>query len=1269
MKNFSFKKVLAVTLAAATALTFAPVSTLGLTGVVEAQAAQDVANAHLKSITDAETALKTAQKSLADADTAIGASPSGNIEDAAQDVKDAVSKAKSDFDAAVSAVTDAGTAATAVGVTITAPTETINNTDGQTLSAIKTSIGTAKDQVDALLADTSATNEITDAKAAAQDKVKAEKATTVKFQQNGEDVTQVEGKVGNTISVNAVFTNGASSQTFQLKSNNDFVATVSGTTTGTATSQVLTITPVAVGSTQVVLKVDGKEYNLDVVILGDRTETSISAASQANASLNAQSEKVADVVVNGSNLSSTVTANNPTAPSNPTVKAVKGTDTRKDIADGDITATLGTATVTSDGTQASFPLQITNIAAKIGDQYDVTVTDSAVTSSAKRVTIRVTIVSAAADTTFTTGGVLTDILAYKGASYDLAEHAAVKYTAKGSPAVNLSGSELTWYLVDKTKKPAVGEARADLKSMNIDASTGTIESGVAGSMKVTVADKGKFVDAVDDKANLVAEAVINGVRTVVYVSPSTVKVDPINTDNVAAISNVIDVSVQGTGKSASDNKIGVLDNQIANPTQDNKYLKASQITYPAVSATDDTTVQTSNKYSLTVVKASGDDNPFKGSYLNLSTDVAPGIYYETAYIPFRVNGDSTNTTYIQKVTIKVSVNTGVNFRVKDGGSILATTYSNDTLATDSTVYLNLVNLKTWNIKDYIETDAEDASKVTYSFRSDSANVDVKDGLLTAKSVGNAIIYIKATYNNITTVEVPLQVRVNKNAFDTITVTGKDGDVARVLAPRDYDNNSIKVVDTEEKLVTKQIPYVQIEIRGNETSNVTETPVVKSSNNAKLSYAFVKDYSGNGLTIDPSTGKITIDYTKCTNGTDEKAATAMGVYAVKVVSTETASSATTTSYYYVVVDYNDQKINGLQNAYTVGACADNTHSHATAVALLTESNSSAKNFRVVDNNATDDFYGIDYYKNDNKKAFDNADVTSTSVVTNPVTGLTYTTTTTSTFEQCGVVTRAYASGQTEHVLAYNKADYKDKAGYTAKLITMTSAAAVDNYVAKIVNKATGDVLYDYTVDGTDTAKQLTIDKETTIQVTLAHPVASVVSGSAVHLSISDVDSKSGDVINQNRFVTAVKNTAEVDVRLFPNEKGTQVIAIGPTGHLTATDRTDIHHKAVQLAVTYTGKKVTTDSPAKVSGLKVSNKKGAKVTVKFNKVTTYPTMRYYVQKKIGKKTSGKSVGSTKTTLSVGKGKTVKVRVKAYYYDQNGTKHVGKYSSWKTLKTDKK
>ena len=99
------------------------------------------------------------------------------------------------------------------------------------------------------------------------------------------------------------------------------------------------------------------------------------------------------------------------------------------------------------------------------------------------------------------------------------------------------------------------------------------------------------------------------------------------------------------------------------------------------------------------------------------------------------------------------------------------------------------------------------------------------------------------------------------------------------------------------------------------------------------------------------------------------------------------------------------------------------------------------------------------------------------------------------------------------------------------------------------------------------------------------------------------------------------------------------------------------------------KVTGADPAKVTGVKVSNKKGAKVTVSFTKDTTNPTMKYYVQKKVSGKTSGKSVGSTKTTLSVKKGATVKVRVKAYYYDANGVKHVGKYSAWKTLKTDKK
>ena len=94
-----------------------------------------------------------------------------------------------------------------------------------------------------------------------------------------------------------------------------------------------------------------------------------------------------------------------------------------------------------------------------------------------------------------------------------------------------------------------------------------------------------------------------------------------------------------------------------------------------------------------------------------------------------------------------------------------------------------------------------------------------------------------------------------------------------------------------------------------------------------------------------------------------------------------------------------------------------------------------------------------------------------------------------------------------------------------------------------------------------------------------------------------------------------------------------------------------------------------NPAQVKGVKLGNKKGAKVVVKFTKDTTDKNIKYYVQKKVGKKTSGKSVGSNRTILSVKKGATVKVRVKAYYYDANGIKHVGKYSKWVTKKTDKK
>ena len=88
-------------------------------------------------------------------------------------------------------------------------------------------------------------------------------------------------------------------------------------------------------------------------------------------------------------------------------------------------------------------------------------------------------------------------------------------------------------------------------------------------------------------------------------------------------------------------------------------------------------------------------------------------------------------------------------------------------------------------------------------------------------------------------------------------------------------------------------------------------------------------------------------------------------------------------------------------------------------------------------------------------------------------------------------------------------------------------------------------------------------------------------------------------------------------------------------ITVTDAGDENYQGGSKDVTvyvYGAPAKTYTNPAKVAGVKVSNKKGAKVSVSWTKDTTDQNIKYYVQKKIGKKTSGKSVGSNKTILSV-------------------------------------
>ena len=94
-----------------------------------------------------------------------------------------------------------------------------------------------------------------------------------------------------------------------------------------------------------------------------------------------------------------------------------------------------------------------------------------------------------------------------------------------------------------------------------------------------------------------------------------------------------------------------------------------------------------------------------------------------------------------------------------------------------------------------------------------------------------------------------------------------------------------------------------------------------------------------------------------------------------------------------------------------------------------------------------------------------------------------------------------------------------------------------------------------------------------------------------------------------------------------------------------------------------------APAKVTGLKVSNKKGAHVSVKWT--SQGKNINYRIWKKVGNgKWVGKNVAGSKTTLSVKKGAKVQVKVKAYVKDTNGKTTWGpKATKAKTFKTDKK
>ena len=126
--------------------------------------------------------------------------------------------------------------------------------------------------------------------------------------------------------------------------------------------------------------------------------------------------------------------------------------------------------------------------------------------------------------------------------------------------------------------------------------------------------------------------------------------------------------------------------------------------------------------------------------------------------------------------------------------------------------------------------------------------------------------------------------------------------------------------------------------------------------------------------------------------------------------------------------------------------------------------------------------------------------------------------------------------------------------------------------------------------------IVIDKTTVVKVSVAHaPAASLNPKYDPAFTIGN-GANSFNYNTLNYFVAATENPKTYEVTLIPSQEGTQIVSINPTqGRLSETDYSLVGADATKLAVKYDHY----SEPAKVTGVKVANKKGAKVTVKFKK----------------------------------------------------------------------
>ncbi|MDY3990287.1 MAG: hypothetical protein SOY96_00245 [Lachnospiraceae bacterium] len=559
---------------------------------------------------------------------------------------------------------------------------------------------------------------------------------------------------------------------------------------------------------------------------------------------------------------------------------------------------------------------------------------------------------------------------------------------------------------------------------------------------------------------------------------------------------------------------------------------------------------------------------------------------------------------------------------------------------DAPIRLNVKSNKTFDLSKYVYVS--DPANTTIAYKSDNNKNTVSDaGVVNATAaVDQFIVTVQAKdkKTGIVLASTDVYFRVNALPDDVLAVSGGSIAVgATVLSDTDYKYTSTNMPiasTTEETLAASQIHYVQLDVTGNETSAIQKDLKVTSANGAKLEYTLITKGTGSAFKAISQAGVLTI----------AKQPTTPEVAVIKVVSSATANSEVTTSYFYVVLDKADPNVDSMfEAAYKLGTDAGATK---------------LKGYQ------SDIVFSKDGYTVTSKYLKKSDDKTAAQNLYNLDSVESFRQTLSNTLAINGVVGIANAEGKTEHVLVSVTNGY----GTAYKVITITSVPGVRNSVTKIEDATNNKTVY--TPDMGTAIPELILDGNTTLKVTIKYSIDKNGTTSDINSTslYGNTASDAIDPLNQNIITRAKENVKKGDTYntfyLYPTSQGTQKVTVHPSGNISSSDHSITYNDDVTLALTYRAN----TKPSKVTGLKVANKKGAKVSVSFDAASNH-NMKYWVQKKIGKKVAGKSVASNKATLSVKKGATVKVRVKAYYYDNEGNKHVGAYSSWKTLKTDKK